>query len=186
MKCIECNACHKGWFESMPDEYVCTGVKEPFIIPDVNHECYEYPEKRTVHVKHKYLCELFPDGNLPFPYGEEDCADFDARDTFSMDGTLIAWLYERLRYFQDVASLTVDLEQPLYMYGEKVLVDGEEVTQRKCIDRMVDDCKTILLYDHGAEFDDWKEEEKYVKDVVDPAKDDLFMILSKVYWAMWW
>lgn len=137
-------------------------------------------------IKHKYLRELFPDGNLPFPYGEADCADFDARDTFSMDGTLIAWLYERLRYFQDVASLNVDFEQPLYMYGEKVLIDGQEVTQRQCIDRMVEDCKTILLFDHGVEFDDWKEEIKYATEVVEPAKNDLFMVLSKVYWAMWW
>jgi hypothetical protein len=26
--------------------YECWGVKEPFEIPDINHECYEYPEKR--------------------------------------------------------------------------------------------------------------------------------------------
>ena len=137
-------------------------------------------------MKHKYLHELFPDGNLPFPYGEEDCADFDARDTFNMDGTLIAWLYERLRYFQDHVYDFIDMDQALYMWDEKVFIDGEEVTQRQCIDRMIEDCKTILLYNHGVNFDDWKEEEKYVKDVVDPAKNDLFMVLSKVYWALWW
>lgn len=186
MKCIECDCCHKGYFESQPDKYVCIGVKEPFVIPDVNEECYEYPEKRTGYVKHKYLRELFPDGDLPFPYGEEDCADFDERDTFNLDNTLIAWLYERLRYFQDEASKIIDFEQPLYMYGEKVLLDGEETTQLKCIDRMVEDCKTILLYDGGANFDDWREEEKYFADTIEPAKDDLFMVLSKVYWAMWW
>lgn len=185
MKCIECDCCHKGYFESQPDKYVCIGVKEPFVIPDVNAECTEYPEKRTVYVKHKYLYEVCPSGYLPFPYGEEDCADFDPRDTFSMDGTLIAWLYERLRYFQDEASKVVDLDQPLYMWGEKVLVDGEETTQRKCIDRMVEDCKAILLHDE-CEFTDYKEENKHFMSVVEPAKNDLFMVLSKVYWAMWW
>lgn len=186
MKCIECDSCKKGWFTCHPDNYVCTGVKEPFIIPDVNKECYEYPEKRTVQVKHKYLRELFPDGDLPFPYGEDDCADFDERDTFNLDNTLIAWLYERLRYFQDEASKIVNFDHTFGIWGEMVLIDGKEVTQRECIDRMVEDCKTILLFDEGVNFDDWREEEKYFKDVIDPAKNDLFMVLSKVYWAMWW
>ncbi len=185
MKCGECSACKKGWFASQPDAYVCTCVQEPFVIDDVNIECTEYPEKRTGYVKHKYLRELFPDGDLPFPYGEEDCADFDPRDTFSMDGTLVAWLYERLRYFQDEASKIIDFNQPLYMWGEKVLIDGEELTQIQCIDRMVEDCKTILFYD-DLMFDNYKEDQKYIESVVDPAKNDLFMVLSKAYWAMWW
>ena len=137
-------------------------------------------------MKHKYLHELFPDGNLTFPYSEEDCADFDERDTFNMDATLIAWLYERLRYFQDKVYDFIDMDQTLYLFGEKVLIDGKEVTQRQCIDRMVEDCKTILLYDHSAEFDDWKEEQNYAMNVIDPVKNDLFMVLSKVYWALWW
>lgn len=45
MKCRECSACHKGWFPSKPDSYVCIGVPEPFVIDDINHECTEYPEK---------------------------------------------------------------------------------------------------------------------------------------------
>jgi len=180
MKCIECDCCYKGWFSSRPDAYVCIGVKEPFIIPDVNAECTEYPEKRTVHVKHKYLRELFPDGDLPFPYGEEDYADFDERDTFNLDGTLIAWLYERLRYLHDDPHVCVDFT------FHKFDIDGQELTQLKCIERMIEDCKTILLYEGGSGFDDWKEEEKYFEDVIEPAKNDLFMVLSKVYWAMWW
>lgn len=152
----------------------------------ISHEQCTYCKGFGTVVKNKYLYELFPDGDLPFPYGEKDCADFDVRDTFSLNSTLIAWLYERLRYFQDEASQIIDFDQPLYLYGEKALIDGHEVTQRECIDRMVEDCKTILLFDSGVNFDDWKEEEKYVNDVVDPAKNDLFMVLSKVYWALWW
>ena len=132
-------------------------------------------------MKHKYLHELFPEGKLIFPYGEEDYHDFDERDTFNMDYTLIAWLYERLRYFQDVVSENIVMDEPLYMYGEKVLIDGQETTQRQCIDRMVEDCKIILLtneYDFKTLMD--------YKNVVEPAKNDLFMVLSKVYWAMWW
>ena len=121
-------------------------------------------------MKHKYLHELFPDGQLPFPYYEEDYHDFDERDTFNMDTTLIAWLYERLRYFQD-GNTCVDLS---FHHFD---IDGEELTQIQCIDRMVEDCAVIL------KGDSWKDEE-YKK--MDAAKDDLFKVLSKVYWAMWW
>ena len=45
MKCKDCEACRKGFFESKPKAYVCTGVKEPFVIDDIDAECTEYPEK---------------------------------------------------------------------------------------------------------------------------------------------
>lgn len=47
MKCKVCSSCSKGYFKSQPDKYVCIGVKEPFIIKDINHECTEYPEKNS-------------------------------------------------------------------------------------------------------------------------------------------
>lgn len=127
-------------------------------------------------MKHKYLRELFPD-SLPFPYSEEDYYDFDERDTFSMDHTLIMWLYERLRYFQDEASQIIVMTDKLYMFGKEVLIDEKEVTLKECIDRMVEDCKLILLALHSVE-------EDYA--VAEAAKNDLFKVLSKVYWAMWW
>ena len=154
MKCIECSACYKGWFKSRPDAYVCIGVPEPFVVSDV---------------KHKYLRELFPDGSIPFPYGEKDYPDFDPRDTFSMEYTLAAWLYERLRYFQSDEHVCIDLNYHTFD------IDGEELTQLQCIDRMIEDCKIILTSDDFTEFDK-----------MEAAKNDLFMVLSKVYWAMWW
>ena len=132
-------------------------------------------------MKHKYLRELFPDRELLFPYGNDDYADFDSRDTYNMDWTLVAWLYERLRYFQDVVSQKIVMDDTLYMYGEKVLIDGQETTQRRCIDRMVEDCKIILLTNE-CDFKTWMD----YMNVIEPAKNDLFMVLSKVYWAMWW
>lgn len=121
-------------------------------------------------MKHKYLHELFHDGDLPFPYGEEDYPDFDERDTFCMDNVLVAWIYERLRYFQD-GNTCVDLNY------HKFNIDGEELTQMQCIDRMIRDCVTIL------QGDSWKDE---AFERMDTAKDDLFKVFSKVYWAMWW
>ena len=47
----------------------------------------------TTNMKHKYLHELFPNGDITYPYSEEDCADFDVRETYDMARTLIAWLY---------------------------------------------------------------------------------------------
>ena len=128
-------------------------------------------------MKHKYLRELFPDGNLPFPYSEEDYSGFDERDTFSMDYTLIAWLYERLRYFQDEASKQIVMTEKLYMFGKEVLIDGKEITMQECVDRMVEDCKLIILALNGVP-EDWA--------VAETAKNDLFKVLSKVFWAMWW
>ena len=57
MKCKDCNSCCKGYFKSQPDKYVCIGVKEPFVIEDINNECTEYLEKNresknNVHIKH--------------------------------------------------------------------------------------------------------------------------------------
>ena len=54
MKCKDCHACCKGYFESKPQAYVCIGVKEPFVINDINVECTEYPIlplKREVYMK---------------------------------------------------------------------------------------------------------------------------------------
>ena len=45
MKCKDCDACHKGYFQSKPDDFVCTGVYEPFVIENIDKECTEYPEK---------------------------------------------------------------------------------------------------------------------------------------------
>lgn len=47
MKCKDCDCCKQGWFKSMPSNYVCTGVKEPFVIDNIYNECTEYPEKRS-------------------------------------------------------------------------------------------------------------------------------------------
>lgn len=58
MKCKDCKACKKGWFSSDPDNYVCIGVKEPFVINDVNAHCTEYEDIRDMTVK-EYVCKNF-------------------------------------------------------------------------------------------------------------------------------
>ena len=48
MKCRNCNYAKRGYFQSLPDAYVCIGVKEPFVIEDyLNAECTEYKDENT-------------------------------------------------------------------------------------------------------------------------------------------
>ena len=42
MKCKDCDYKMKGFFACEPDKYVCIGVKEPFVINDIDKECTEY------------------------------------------------------------------------------------------------------------------------------------------------
>lgn len=47
MKCKDCKALHQVFYdeEKTQCDYICWGVKEPFVIDDINSECTEYPEK---------------------------------------------------------------------------------------------------------------------------------------------
>ena len=45
MKCKNCKCCKKGLSQSKPEAYVCIGVKVPFVIDDINHDCTEYDYK---------------------------------------------------------------------------------------------------------------------------------------------
>lgn len=55
MKCKDCDCCKLGHFKEMPNDYVCTGVKYPFIINDINHQCTEYPEKAETTSEVRYM-----------------------------------------------------------------------------------------------------------------------------------
>lgn len=61
-KCKDCSCCKRGWFQSVPDAYVCTGVKEPFVIDNyVDAVCTAYPENNDVseQPKCKYVVAYF-------------------------------------------------------------------------------------------------------------------------------
>lgn len=116
---------------------------------------------------HEYLLEVFDEDHIPFPYSEKDYAAFDGRDTYNLDETFACWLYERLRYFQDNAC--IDLTYHTFD------IDGVVLNQEQCIQRMIDDCKIIMT---GDIMDD--------HELMEDAKNDLFNVFSKVYWAMWW
>jgi Lar family restriction alleviation protein len=49
MKCKNCNCCTLGFFKYKPNDYVCIGVPEPFVISDIEHECTEYADKKAIN-----------------------------------------------------------------------------------------------------------------------------------------
>ena len=64
MKCRECNFCHEVilskwspsdecWIKETVQQ--CWGVKEPFVIEDIDIECTEYPERAELQVEKKYV-----------------------------------------------------------------------------------------------------------------------------------
>lgn len=121
---------------------------------------------------HEYLQRLFKEKkNFPYPYNLEDSNDFDARETYSFNYTMIAWLYEHLKYFQEKASKVFDFHT--------FAIDEETLTQIECIDRMVKDCEIYLKFGDkilGLS----KNEEEEIKNAI----NDLFKVLSIVFWSM--
>ena len=76
MKCKECNHAVKGFFACKPDKHVCIGVKEPFVIENLDVECTEYPEKNetieyTCAIVEPVIAEPFVDDDgiyIPDPF----------------------------------------------------------------------------------------------------------------------
>ena len=68
MKCKECRGCKKGWFKSRPNSYVCIGVKEPFVIDNINVDCTEYSELKNKKIPSEDFLMI------GFDYSPEDIA----------------------------------------------------------------------------------------------------------------
>ena len=125
---------------------------------------------------HKYLQRLFKEKkNFPYPYNLEDSNDFDEREIFGFLSTMIAWLYEHLKFFQEEVSRVVNFDFHTFT------VDEETLTQAECIDRMVKDCETFLKYG-----DDIYSLTKSRGKEIENAINDLFKILSISFWSLWW
>lgn len=146
MRCINCDACIKGYHKDEPEKYFCIGVKEPFEIQDVNGKCSEYKDQ------HKYLNELsekYTNLNLDlYPFdspNKKRYADqikeygFDIRETFILDITLVIWLYERLKYLIEVGGKIVDFS------ASDALIFGEVKTTLEWIKIMIKDCERIIV-----------------------------------------
>ena len=151
---------------------------------------------------HEYLKELH--GKIPYPFSKKGYPVFREEDTYSLSDTMLDYLYERLRYFQDEVSQHVDLDCDL----NEIKINEQTFTLSQCIDRMVGDIGEIVssISDSNAAYqglrDSWDRHEisdyEFMKKVSDSMKEspeekrkiaatkDLFLILSECIWHLWW
>lgn len=130
---------------------------------------------KEINMAHKYIKEIVDLEKTPYGWSENTGRDskwreerriygFDERETWSLDTTFFYWLYERLMMYKEIDF--IDMDAPQFN------VNGVTMTQRECIDKMISNCKEIILYE-GI---DLQKELKY--EVLDIWKECLF--------SMWW
>lgn len=142
MKCIECNCCHKGWFDYMPDVYVCTGVKEPFAISDINHECTEYEDKKNkidvegaiAHFKYGISHDIFSEPVASYAKMAVEALENSKKDSYEADLKMIKVnLINKLRAKQRGC---------LELYDE--YMDGEDYRNAQLLEEVINMVKEIL------------------------------------------
>lgn len=121
-------------------------------------------------ITNQYLKELYSDKEFPFPFCQNFYRGFDVRETFDYDVYFIHHLYMVLRYYQDHVAEIVDLE------FHKITIKNKTNTLLNWIEEMIKDCKEIIH--------EWEccRDENLIQDTV----DDLFEILSKCLYYLWW
>lgn len=97
MKCKDCSACKLGWFGSKPFAYVCTGVKEPFVINDINVECTEYKDRRDKKINDLSIEEVIQ-------YWESLLKTFSSK--IEKENSYFGRMH--LQYTIDVLNVTID------------------------------------------------------------------------------
>lgn len=116
---------------------------------------------------------------LPYPYQEDDYNyELNEKETFSLDKTILAYLYEHLVMYKEAASEIVDLNY------YKFSINGDILTEEQCINRMLDDIRVILSIDDSDYISakDFKEKDK----IMTEKKNDLFDVLKECFWTLWW
>ena len=101
-------------------------------------------------MSHKYIKEITKLEETPYGWDEDSnraskwreerrIYGFDERETWSLDYTFFCWLYERLLMFKEVNHISLDFHT--------FNINGKELTHGQCIDKMIDNCKEIILTD---------------------------------------
>lgn len=128
--------------------------------------------------RHKFLEELktyeeygrdITDDRYPQWAAERETYGFDSTETWSLDTTFYAWLYEHLKMYKEKASEIINLEYHMFEY------DGKTYTQLELIEQI---CEIIEYYFSDA-YDDWNEVD--VEYVAHIGK-----MWALVLSAMWW
>ncbi len=100
---------------------------------------------------------------------EREIYGFDERETWNLDYSFYLWLYERLKMYLEISP--VDLNFHTFKIGK------EKLTQKECIERMIEGC-AIRIKDNRYFGELTEDEEKKI--------DDVLKIWAVVCPAMWW
>lgn len=142
MKCRECNCCKKGWFDYMPEVYVCTGVKEPFAIDDINRECTEYPNRKAeiniesaiAHFKYGISHDMFKSPVTEYAQMAVEALENNKKDSCEADLKMIKVnLIKKLRAKQRGC---------LELYDE--YMEGEDYRNAQLLEEVIDMVKEML------------------------------------------
>lgn len=128
-------------------------------------------------MSHKYIKEITDLNNTPYGWSENTGRDsiwleqrkeygFDERETWSLDITFFCWLYERLMMFKEVNIIDLDFH--------KLKINGEELTQGECINKMIDNCKAII-----------QSKDSDSNEIIN-KKDEVLNIWKECIYLMWW
>lgn len=115
---------------------------------------------------------------LPYPYREDDYNyELNEKETFALDITILAYLYEHLAMYKELANKKIDLNY------HKFIIKNKFMTQKECIDRMINDIYIILSIFYN---DNSAEEHKKQNEILMEKKNDLFDILKGCFWTLCW
>lgn len=97
---------------------------------------------------------------------------FNEKDTWSLDYTMELLLYERLCMYKELASNVIDLDFHTFEFK------GMEITQRQCIDAMLEGLKLDITLEP---FDEKREDEVIKKKI-----DNIWKIYDLCKNTLWW
>ena len=132
-------------------------------------------------MSHKYLEKIpaaikaYTAGTAADDYRQERWAtereeySFDERETWNLNSTFYAWLYEHLQMYKERAGKMVNLEYHTFEY------EGKTYTQLEMIDQI---CEMIEFF-FSSEFEEWDEKcWKYVSNI-----ERMWAVVMP---TMWW
>lgn len=101
---------------------------------------------------------------------EREIYGLDERETWSLDVTFYFWLYERLMKYKECS----------FIDGyRKYIIDGKELTQQECIDKMLIGCKSYFKLTKGcASVVDDEKARDIGREIIETWKECIF--------SMWW
>lgn len=98
---------------------------------------------------------------------EKETFGFSSVETWNLDTTMVALLYERVKMYMEVSAVDLTYHQ--------FEIDGVSRTQEECIEELLRLCETILGDDYDLEYDE-----------VFEAQRKIWIIWSNIACAMWW